>query len=125
MKLLTAYVFSALLVLLAIMLWPLGVQKEEKRGPAPTEAAPGIVWRSGVITTILLDDECPYEDIKVVLEFEGVPPVRAYRTVQADRIDVPGCWARAIDGDVLTMSHGSGLQVGLIPLSWFTKPGAN
>lgn len=122
MKLLSAYVCTVLIAMLALLFWPRDPVKADQQA---TEASPGLVWRSGTYTMFLLDQDCPYDQVKGILEMEGVPPAKAYRTAQLERIDVPGCWVKTMDGDVLTMLGTGNSESSLIPLNWFTKPGAN
>jgi hypothetical protein len=84
---------------------------------APKDAVPGLIWRSGTATMRLTDRPCPVDNFTRVLEIEGLAPARAY-VVQQGRHQFTGCWAKDMDGDVITM-EGNREEPGSIPLSWF------
>lgn len=88
---------------------------------APASARAGLVWRSGGMVLRLTDHACPFEEMALLLETDGVPPARAYVVTQGEH-KATGCWARDIGGDVLTRSPSG--QEGTIPLDWFkSEPG--
>jgi hypothetical protein len=83
---------------------------------APTDAVPGLVWRSGSATLRLTDQPCPNEEFTRTLESEGVTKPRAYEVTQGSR-RYTGCWAKDVGGDVVTMEPGR--DIGEIPIAWF------
>lgn len=84
----------------------------------PTDAVPGLVWRSGTAALRLTDRPCPSEDFTHTLEGEGVTTPRAYEVMQGTR-RYSGCWSKDIGGDVLTMEAGR--DIGTIPIGWFRR----
>jgi len=76
------------------------------------------VWRSGTSTLRLTEEACPFRELAVDLEYEGIPPARAYLVDQGSRRSI-GCWAPDIDGDVITREP-DGLA-GMIPMDWFGR----
>ena len=91
--------------------------------PAPSAiAATGdLVYRSGTYSVRLTDEPCPYEEITSTLDSEGIPPAKAYRELLSDgRWALPGCWARDIGGDVMTMDTASNERK-TIPKEWLTR----
>lgn len=84
-------------------------------GP-PTDAVPGLVWRSGSATLRLTGQPCPSEDFSRQLEMEGITKARAYEVTQGSH-RFTGCWAKDDSGDVLTMEPGR--DIGEIPIAWF------
>lgn len=91
----------------------------QQAGRVATEAVPGLTWRSGTATLRLTADACPYADLALQLETEGIAPARAYVVDQRDRKSI-GCWAKDIGGDVVTMEPGR--EPGQIPIDWFRTP---
>ena len=84
----------------------------------PTDAVPGLVWRSGTATLRLMDGPCPSPEFAQTLETEGVTKARAYEVVQGSR-RYTGCWTKDIGGDVLTLEPGR--DIGSIPIDWFRR----
>ncbi|NML44565.1 hypothetical protein HHL11_12435 [Ramlibacter sp. G-1-2-2] len=84
----------------------------------PSDAVPGLVWRSGSATLRLTDRPCASEEFTRALETEGVTKARAYDVVQGSR-RYSGCWSKDIGGDVVTMEPGR--DIGQIPLDWFRR----
>lgn len=84
----------------------------------PTDAVPGLVWRSGTAALRLTDRPCASEDFTRTLESEGVTTPRAYEVLQGSR-RYSGCWSKDIGGDVLTMEAGR--DIGTIPIGWFRR----
>jgi len=91
---------------------------QASEAPAPDDAVPGLVWRSGTATLRLTDKPCPIEDLARTLEVEGVTRPLAYEVTQASRRYV-GCWSKDLGGDVVTMEPGR--DIGSIPIAWFRK----
>jgi len=87
-------------------------------GVVATDAAPGLVWRSGSATLRLTDRPCASEEFTRALETEGVTTARAYDVVQGSK-RYSGCWTKDIGGDVVTMEPGR--DIGQIPLDWFRR----
>lgn len=96
------------------------VQRAPAANPAqmPSDAVPGLVWRSGSATLRLTDRPCASEEFTRVLETEGVTQARAYDVVQGSK-RYSGCWSKDIGGDVVTMEPGR--DIGQIPLDWFRR----
>jgi hypothetical protein len=119
MRILSATVATGMLLAIAAAAWATlhtaSAQSHRQAAP-PDHAVPGLVWRSGTATLRLTDGPCPVEDFVRALEREGVTPARAY-VVRQGRQQFTGCWARDLDGDVLTMEADR--EPGTIPLSWF------
>jgi hypothetical protein len=84
----------------------------------PTDAVPGLVWRSGTAALRLTDRPCPSNEFIRILEGEGVSPPLAYEVTQGNR-RYGGCWAKDIAGDVVTMEAGR--DIGSIPIGWFRR----
>jgi hypothetical protein len=96
--------------------------KSSAPGPAIERATAGLVWHSGSVALRLTDRPCPFEELSVQLETEGVSPARAY-VVQQGKHRTTGCWSQDLGGDVVTMEPGR--ELGQIPIAWFrTEPGA-
>lgn len=77
------------------------------------------VYRSGGFVLRLTQEDCPFEELDADLTNRGIPPAKAYRTLTGDgRWAMPGCWAKDIDGDILTVDTAGG--EGFIPKEWLT-----
>jgi hypothetical protein len=85
---------------------------------APSDATPGLVWRSGSATLTLTGRPCPNEDLSRSLVGEGVGEPRAYEVSQGTRRYI-GCWTKDVGGDVVTAEPGR--EVGSIPIEWFQR----
>lgn len=100
--------------LLGVVLW----QPVPAALPAPATGA--LVWRNGTFAMKLGDEPCPFEELDEALTERGVPPVKAYRELQRDgRWSMPGCWAKDMGGDVVTMDTAGG--EGFVPIDWFNR----
>jgi hypothetical protein len=90
-------------------------------GAAPQSTVTGgdPVYRSGSFIMRLTGEECPFEELDTDLTNRGIPPVKAYRTLTKDgRWAMPGCWAKDMGGDILTVDTAGG--EGFIPKDWLT-----
>lgn len=115
MRLLAAYVCAIIIGAIGFLLWPLPIPVER-----PDAAAPGLVWTFGTYTIVLTEEACPFDDVKNVIETEGIGPASAYRATQSGKTIIGGCWVRDVGGDVMTMTQTGAISS--IPLEWFTVP---
>lgn len=96
---------------------PQAATKPAPRPSVPAEiAVPGLTWQSGAATLRLLEHPCPYKDVALQLETEGIAPALSY-VVHVGQKRIIGCWARDMGGDVMTLEPGR--ELGQIPLAWF------
>jgi hypothetical protein len=89
------------------------------RAEPATEAVPGLVYQSGKAMLRLTATPCPFKELRMELEREGIPPVRAYVVEQGSKQFV-GCWSTDMGGDVMTLEPGR--ELGQIPVGWFRAP---
>jgi hypothetical protein len=105
------------------ILGPLAFSAHEKPQPqAQATAAGDLVYRSGSYAVRLTDQPCEFDEIEVDLSDRGVPPVKAYQTLQRDgRWNMSGCWAKTMGREVLTRDTAG--ADGYIPSDWFKREG--
>lgn len=105
------------LILLAGFLWLAAADRPAAQASNTAELA----YRRGSFVLRLTDEPCPYEEITSTLDREGIPPAKAYRELLNDgRWALPGCWARDIGDDVMTMDTASDERK-TIPKEWLSR----
>lgn len=107
------------LALLAGLLWFIAASQPAAKAPETNTAE--LAYRRGSFVLKLTDEPCPYEEIGAVLDSEAIPPAKAYRELLSDgRWALPGCWAKDISGDVMTMDTASDERKTL-PKEWLNR----
>lgn len=112
-----AWIAMAAAAVVAAMLWVASLGEAPAAAAVPTG---DLVYRRGTHALRLTDAPCEFEEIDADLTERGIPPVKAYLTLQRDgRWSMSGCWARSMGSEVLTRDTAGG--DGYIPADWFKR----
>ena len=88
--------------------------------PAAANGSGQLVYRSGSYVMRFTDEPCPFDDLDLQLQNDGIPPAKAYRTLTKDgRWAMPGCYAKDMGGDLTTLDTAG--NQGTIPQEWLSR----
>lgn len=114
-----AWLAAAAGAVLAAVFW---IASPGQEAPAAAVPTGDLVYRQGTHALRLTDAPCEFEEIDADLTERGIPPVKAYLTLQRDgRWSMSGCWARTMGSEVLTRDTAG--ADGYIPADWFKREG--